>query len=70
MDGKITVGGGNNANDTTTLHNVTNIGAGDLVHNVLNIVYTWAGIICVIIIIIAGFYYVTSNGNADRKSVV
>lgn len=32
--------------------------------NVLNTVYLWAGIVSVIIIIIAGFIYVTSNGNA------
>jgi uncharacterized membrane protein YagU involved in acid resistance len=32
--------------------------------NVLNTVYLWAGIICVVIIVIAGYIYVTSNGNA------
>ncbi|MDB5186547.1 MAG: hypothetical protein JWM07_19 [Candidatus Saccharibacteria bacterium] len=32
--------------------------------NILNTVYLWAGIVCVIVIIIAGFIYVTSNGNA------
>ena len=35
-----------------------------LLVNVLDIVYLWAGIVCVIIIIVAGFIYVTSNGNA------
>ena len=32
--------------------------------NVLNTTYLWAGIVCVAIIIIAGYIYVTSNGNA------
>lgn len=62
MDGKIQVGGGS---DTSTLHNVVTTPGNTLVQNVLNITYTWAGIICVIIIIVAGFYYVTSNGNAQ-----
>lgn len=35
-----------------------------LVTNVLNTAYMWGGIICVLIIIIAGYFYVTSNGNA------
>lgn len=33
--------------------------------NVLNAAYFWAGIVCVIIIIIAGYFYVTSAGNAS-----
>lgn len=33
--------------------------------NVLNAAYFWAGIICVIIIITAGYFYVTSAGNAS-----
>jgi hypothetical protein len=47
------------------------IGIGDPVRsgdsillNVLNTAYFWAGIVCVIIIIAGGFFYVTSNGNA------
>jgi hypothetical protein len=32
--------------------------------NVLNTSYFWAGIVCVIIIIAGGLFYVTSNGNA------
>jgi uncharacterized membrane protein YagU involved in acid resistance len=32
--------------------------------NALNAAYLWAGIICVVIIIIAGYFYVISNGNA------
>jgi len=35
-----------------------------LLTNVLNTAYLWAGVVCVIIIIVAGFYYVISNGNA------
>ena len=35
-----------------------------IVTNILNTAYTWAGIICVIIIIIAAYFYVTSAGNA------
>ena len=43
--------------------------AGDgttLVQNVLYPVYFWASAIAVIIVIVAGFYYVTSNGNAQQ----
>lgn len=35
-----------------------------LLTNVLNTAYMWAGIICVLIIIVAGYFYVISNGNA------
>jgi hypothetical protein len=34
--------------------------------NILNTAYLWAGIVCVIVIIIAGFYYVVSNGDAAK----
>jgi Ni,Fe-hydrogenase I cytochrome b subunit len=37
-----------------------------LVANFLVPVYTWAGVICVIIIIIAGYFFVTSAGNASN----
>jgi Ni,Fe-hydrogenase I cytochrome b subunit len=30
---------------------------------ILTTTYTWAGIICVLIIVIAGYFYVTSGGN-------
>lgn len=33
---------------------------------ILNTVYTWAGIICVLIIIVAGYFYVMSNANASQ----
>jgi hypothetical protein len=41
---------------------VTN--ANGLLTNVLNTAYAWGGIICIIIIIVAGYFYVTSSGNA------
>lgn len=34
-----------------------------VVQSVLNTAYLWAGVICVLVIIIAGYFYVTSNGN-------
>lgn len=37
-----------------------------LVGNFLVPVYTWAGIICVIIIIVAGYFFVISAGNASN----
>jgi hypothetical protein len=43
---------------------VRTAGAGNTILSVLNTAYMWAGIVCVIIIIIGGFFYVTSNGNA------
>lgn len=33
---------------------------------VLNGVYFWAGIIAVLIIVIAGFFFVTANGDANQ----
>jgi hypothetical protein len=32
--------------------------------SVLNTVYAWAGIVCVLIIIIAGYYYTNSSGDS------
>lgn len=40
--------------------------ANALFSNVLNTAYLWAGIICVIIIIVAGYIYVTANGNPTQ----
>jgi hypothetical protein len=37
-----------------------------LIKNVLLPVYFWAGALAVIIIIVAGFLYVTSNGNPSQ----
>lgn len=31
---------------------------------ILNTAYMWAGIVCVLVIVIAGYYYVTSSGDA------
>jgi TRAP-type C4-dicarboxylate transport system permease small subunit len=38
----------------------------DLVKNVLNIVYFVVGIVAVIIVIVAGFKYITSNGEPEK----
>lgn len=43
---------------------VTN--ANTAVTGILNTVYAWAGIICVIIIVVAGYLYVTANSNAQQ----
>lgn len=37
-----------------------------VVGNVLNTVYTWAGIIAVMVIIIAGIFYATSTANPSQ----
>lgn len=36
------------------------------IQNILNAVYLWAGIIAVIVIVIAGFFYVFSRGEAQQ----
>ena len=36
------------------------------IKNILNAVYLWAGIIAVIVIVIAGFFYVFSRGEAQQ----
>lgn len=43
---------------------VTN--ANSLFTNVLNLAYFWAGVVCVIVIIIAAYFYVASGGNATH----
>lgn len=43
---------------------VTN--ADTAVTGILNTVYAWAGILCVIIIVVAGFFYTTSNATPQR----
>lgn len=40
------------------------VNANNILIQVLNTTYFWAGIVCVIIIIAAGYFYVTANGNA------
>jgi len=54
----ITTGSGGNAPDIPTLRGE------DVVHNILNLAYFLAGLIAVIVIIIAGITYATSGGNA------
>lgn len=49
---------------TGELTNLPVVDANSALQNILNTVYFWAGIVCVIVIIIAGFYYVTSAGNS------
>lgn len=39
---------------------------GNFLSNLLNTVYFWAGIIAVIVIVVAGFIYVTSQGEASK----
>ena len=34
--------------------------------NILFLVYTWAGIVAVIILIVAGFFFVTARGDAAQ----
>lgn len=43
---------------------VTN--ANTAVNGILNAVYFWAGIVCVIIIVVGGYLYVTANANASQ----
>jgi uncharacterized membrane protein YagU involved in acid resistance len=40
--------------------------ANSVLANVLTTVYAWAGIVCIIIVIIGGFLYVTSASNASQ----
>lgn len=61
MDGKISIGGGQDQ-----LHNVVRADASTLVTNILNAVYLWAGVLCVIVIVVAGLMYVTSSGDAAK----
>lgn len=43
---------------------VTN--ADGVVNGIVNAAYFWAGIVCVIVIIVGGYLYVTSNGDAAQ----
>lgn len=40
--------------------------AGKSLQSALNVAYFWGGALAVLIIIVAGFYYVTANGNAQQ----
>lgn len=44
--------------------NIPQVAADDAMTSILNTVYTWGGIIAVLIIIIAGYTFVTSSGDA------
>lgn len=57
-NGKIPIGKGG-------INNVEKIGGQSLVNGVLNTTYMWAGIICVIIIVIGGYIYATSQGDSS-----
>jgi uncharacterized BrkB/YihY/UPF0761 family membrane protein len=46
--------------------NVPRVDADTALQNILNTAYTWAGIICVIILIIAGIMYVLSAGDSSK----
>ena len=52
-------------NDTTTIHNLPMVSGEELFNNGLDIMYFLLGAIAVIIIIVAGIFYATSNGNSN-----
>lgn len=52
--------------EKSQLPGIITTGPGTILTNVLNAAYLWAGIICVIIIVVGGFMYVTSSGDASR----
>jgi cytochrome bd-type quinol oxidase subunit 2 len=41
---------------------------GNAIQNLLNVVYFWAGLVAVLVIVIAGYYFVTSRGDANQVS--
>jgi hypothetical protein len=43
---------------------VPRVDANSALQSILTTTYFWAGIVCVLVIIVAGFFYVTSAGNA------
>lgn len=48
------------------VNNLPTQSADQVLQGILGAVYFWGGIACVIVIVIAGFYYVTSQGNASQ----
>lgn len=44
--------------------NIVKVSADQLLNNALNTVYLVGGMLAVIVIIVAGYFYVTSSGNA------
>lgn len=63
---KLNVGGNGDVSNTTQVFLPTNKLDDAQLASILGTVYTWAGIIAVIIIVIAGFMYVTSSGDASK----
>lgn len=45
---------------------IPTIGKDTVIKGILNGVYFWAGVVAVVVIVAAGFFYVTSNGNAQQ----
>lgn len=61
---KIDIGKGG---DDGTSINIPTVSASDAtLESILNTVYMWGGIVAVIVIVIAGFLYVTANGDAQH----
>jgi uncharacterized BrkB/YihY/UPF0761 family membrane protein len=46
--------------------NVPRVDEDTALQNILNTAYTWAGIVCVIILVIAGIMYVLSAGDSSK----
>lgn len=60
------VSGGNTSRGG--VDNLPTASADQVLTGILTAVYTWAGIACVLVIVIAGYYYVFSQGNASNIS--
>jgi len=45
---------------------IPKVSLGDLITNVLNIIYFLVGIAAVVVIILSGYSYITSDGNPDK----
>lgn len=58
-NGKIPIGGSNG------VQNITKVSGDHLINGILNTVYMWAGIACVLIIVVGGYIYATSAGDAS-----
>ncbi|HCH34074.1 TPA: hypothetical protein DEW05_00885 [Candidatus Saccharibacteria bacterium] len=54
------------ASPKVSTDNIPQIGGDKLIENVLNTAYFVAGVAAVIAIIMGGFWYVTSNGDASK----
>jgi len=46
--------------------NIPEVSAGSLFTNVLNVVYFVTGAVAVVMMILAGYYYLTANGDPQR----